>query len=49
MSLVRCFDQRGNNLVSSISHWELKLGEYAAITKLTVHVHNKSLTKFKQE
>lgn len=33
----------------SIINWELKLGKYTAVAKITVHLHNRSVTKFKQE
>lgn len=31
------------------SDWVLKLGEYAMMAKLAVYVHNRNLTKCKQE
>lgn len=35
--------------ILTISDWELNLGEYATMAKLTVHIHNRRLSKFKQE
>lgn len=35
--------------ISITSDWELKLGKCTAIVKITVHLHNRSVTKFKQE
>lgn len=32
-----------------IRNWETKCGEYAAMEKLDIYIHNKGLSKFKQK
>lgn len=44
-----CKDKFWTTLEEKQYNWELNFGEYATMMKLTLNIHNKCLTKFKQE